>query len=48
MNAGDYHTPFLIAGVLLIVNFMYFRSRVLPLIIKRDDNLRGEPQAGGA
>ncbi|MGX4583448.1 MFS transporter [Paenibacillus chitinolyticus] len=48
MNAGDYHTPFLIAGVLLIVNFMYFRSRVLPLIIKRNDNLRGEPQAGGA
>ncbi|MEY9095400.1 MFS family permease [Paenibacillus sp. RC84] len=48
MNAGDYHTPFLIAGVLLIVNFMYFRSRVLPLIIKRDDNLRGKPQAGGA
>lgn len=48
MNAGDYRTPFFIAGVLLIVNFMYFRSRVLPLIIKRDDHLRGEPQAGGA
>ncbi|SEG79512.1 MFS transporter [Paenibacillus sp. UNC499MF] len=47
MNAGDYHTPFLIAGVLLIVNYIYFRSRVLPLI-KRDENLRGEPQAGGA
>nr|WP_157338841.1 MFS transporter [Paenibacillus lutrae] len=48
MNAGDYYTPFFIAAVLLIVNFIYFRSRVLPLITKRDDNLGGKPQAGGA
>ncbi len=48
MNAGDYYTPFFIAAVLLIVNFIYFRSRVLPLITKREDNLGGKPQAGGA